>query len=92
MIPAGRQVWICTGHTDAPPDYSVILDDGDQWLVEVKNVREDDPTRQVAHLSATCLASLNAHCDLMRAPVDRPQHLGMTFCPIHWYWHAASAH
>lgn len=51
------------------PDYRIVLDDGEQWLVEVKNVREDDPARQVAQLSATYLASLNAYCDLVGVPL-----------------------
>ncbi len=51
------------------PDYRIVLEDGEQWLVEVKNVRGDDPARQVARLSAAYLASLNAYCDLVRVPL-----------------------
>ncbi len=28
------------------PDFRIVLDDGGQWLVEVKNVRSTNPSRQ----------------------------------------------
>jgi hypothetical protein len=53
------------------PDYRIVLEDGGQWLVEVKNVRgeDDDPESQIAELTAPYLASLEAYCELVGAPL-----------------------
>lgn len=51
------------------PDFRIVLDDGDQWLVEVKNVRREDPMAQRTRLSATYLASLRAYADMVGAPL-----------------------
>jgi hypothetical protein len=51
------------------PDYRVVLDDGDQWLVEVKNVRCENPQKQRTTMSAAYLASLQAYADTVGAPL-----------------------
>ena len=50
-------------------DYRIVLDDGDQWLVEVKNVRCEDPQKQRTTMSAAYLASLQAYADAVGAPL-----------------------
>jgi hypothetical protein len=50
-------------------DYRVVLDDGDQWLVEVKNVRCENPQKQRTTMSAAYLASLQAYADAVGAPL-----------------------
>ena len=50
-------------------DFRVVLDDGDQWLVEVKNVRCENPEKQRATMSAAYLASLQAYADPVGAPL-----------------------
>jgi hypothetical protein len=51
------------------PDFRIVLDDGDQWLVEVKNVRCEDPQNQRTTMSAPYLASLQAYADAVGAPL-----------------------
>lgn len=51
------------------PDFRIVLDDGDQWLVEVKNVHGEDPMVQRTRLSAAYLASLRAYADAVDAPL-----------------------
>jgi hypothetical protein len=51
------------------PDFRVVLDDGKQWLVEVKNVRREEAGAQVTRLSPAYLASLQSYCDLVGAPL-----------------------
>lgn len=51
------------------PDYRVVLQDGRQWLIEVKNVHVEDPLRQEAHLTAPYLASLRAYSELVGVPL-----------------------
>jgi hypothetical protein len=49
------------------PDFRVVLDDGDQWLIEVKNVRCENPNKQRTSMSAAYLASLQAYADAVGA-------------------------
>lgn len=51
------------------PDFRVVLDDGDQWLVEVKNVRCENPQIQQTTMSAAYLASLQAYAEAVGAPL-----------------------
>lgn len=51
------------------PDFRVVLDDGEQWLVEVKNVRCDDPFKQRTTMSAAYLASLEAYSRAVGSPL-----------------------
>ena len=51
------------------PDFRIVLDDGDQWLVEVKNVRREDPQNQRTTMSAPYLASLQAYADAVGVPL-----------------------
>jgi hypothetical protein len=51
------------------PDFRVVLDDGEQWLVEVKNVRIKEPFKQKAQMSAAYLASLQTYADMVGTPL-----------------------
>ncbi|TPI18880.1 hypothetical protein [Mesorhizobium sp. B4-1-1] len=51
------------------PDFRVVLDDGGQWLVEVKNVHCEDPQKQRTTMSAAYLTSLQAYADAVGAPL-----------------------
>jgi len=51
------------------PDFRVVLDDGAQWLIEVKNVRRKDPFKQHTTMSAAYLGSLQAYADMMGVPL-----------------------
>lgn len=51
------------------PDFRIVLNDGDQWLVEVKNVRCKDPSRQQTTMTAAYLASLEAYAKLVGSPL-----------------------
>lgn len=51
------------------PDFRVVLDDGDQWLIEVKNVRNEKPFKQVTQMSAAYLASLQTYADAVGTPL-----------------------
>lgn len=51
------------------PDFRIVLDDGEQWLVEVKNVRSPEPFKQKAQMSAAYLASLQTYADMVGAPL-----------------------
>ncbi|MBD8640256.1 hypothetical protein [Sphingomonas sp. CFBP 13733] len=51
------------------PDFRVVLEDGDQWLIEVKNVRCSDPFRQRTGMSAAYLHSLRSYADAMGVPL-----------------------
>jgi hypothetical protein len=51
------------------PDFRVVLDDGAQWLIEVKNVRSQKPFKQQTRMSATYLASLQSYADLVGTPL-----------------------
>jgi hypothetical protein len=55
------------GRTDLrAPDFRVILTDGEQWLVETKNVYVSDPSKQKTRLSAIYMKSLLDYTALMR--------------------------
>jgi hypothetical protein len=47
------------------PDFRAVLDDGGQWLIEVKNVRCEDPLEQRTTMSAAYLRSLQSYADAM---------------------------
>ncbi|PON10108.1 hypothetical protein C2W62_51850, partial [Candidatus Entotheonella serta] len=47
----------------------VVLVDGEQWLVEVKNVRCKDAFKQETRMSAAYLASLQAYADMVGTPL-----------------------
>jgi hypothetical protein len=51
------------------PDFRVVLPEGDQWLIEVKNVRQPDPLNQVTRMTANYLASLERYADLVGVPL-----------------------
>ncbi len=51
------------------PDFRVVLDDGDQWLIEVKNVRCEKPLKQETRMSAPYLASLQSYADAVGTPL-----------------------
>lgn len=51
------------------PDFRVVLNEGDQWLVEVKNVHCEDPMVQQTRLSAAYLASLRTYADAVGTPL-----------------------
>lgn len=51
------------------PDFRVVLDDGVQWLIEVKNVRSQKPLKQATRMSAPYLASLQSYADLVGTPL-----------------------
>lgn len=55
--------------TNRAPDFRVVLDDGEQWLVEVKNVRCEDPFKQETRMSAAYLASLQTYADMVGTPL-----------------------
>ena len=50
-----------------PPDFRIVLEDGEQWLIEVKNVRRTGAFKQRTRLSATYLRSLQAYADAVGA-------------------------
>jgi len=51
------------------PDFRVVLEDGEQWLIEVKNVRRPNPNEQHTTLTAPYLKSLRAYCEAVGAPL-----------------------
>lgn len=51
------------------PDFRVVLDDGEQWLIEVKNVRCENPSKQRTTMSAAYLTSLQAYADAVGVPL-----------------------
>nr|WP_153367030.1 hypothetical protein [Agrobacterium rosae] len=51
------------------PDFRIVLDDGEQWLVEVKNVRSKAPHRQELKMSRNYLASVQDYADAVGAPL-----------------------
>lgn len=51
------------------PDFRVVLDDGEQWLIEVKNVRCRDPFKQETRMSAAYLTSIQSYADRVGAPL-----------------------
>jgi len=55
--------------TSRAPDFRIVLDDGEQWLVEVKNVRGKEPFNQDTRMSAAYLASLQTYADMVGTPL-----------------------
>lgn len=55
--------------TSRAPDFRIVLDDGEQWLVEVKNVRCKEPFKQETRMSAAYLASLQTYADMVGTPL-----------------------
>lgn len=55
--------------TSRAPDFRVVLDDGEQWLIEVKNVRCRKPFKQRTSMSAAYLGSLQAYADMVGTPL-----------------------
>ncbi|WP_320188557.1 hypothetical protein RMS29_026775 (plasmid) [Agrobacterium rosae] len=51
------------------PDFRIVLNNGEQWLVEVKNVRSDDPAVQELQMSPAYLASLQDYADIVGTPL-----------------------
>jgi hypothetical protein len=51
------------------PDFRVVLDDGEQWLIEVKNVRSVKPFKQKTRMSAPYFASLQSYADMVGTPL-----------------------
>lgn len=50
------------------PDFRIVLEDDEQWLVEVKNVYEEDPYRQQRQImTPSYLASLDKYAQATRA-------------------------
>ncbi|MBB2684878.1 hypothetical protein N2597_29085 (plasmid) [Rhizobium sophoriradicis] len=51
------------------PDFRIVLHDGGQWLVEVKNVRSTDPFKQELRMSRKYLKSMLAYADAVGTPL-----------------------
>ncbi|MBP2463794.1 MULTISPECIES: hypothetical protein [unclassified Rhizobium] len=51
------------------PDFRIVLDDGEQWLVEVKNVRSEEPSTQELRMSRAYLSSLQSYADAVGTPL-----------------------
>ena len=51
------------------PDFRVVLDDGEQWLIEVKNVHREDPVKQKTRMSAAYLTTLQSYADVVGTPL-----------------------
>jgi hypothetical protein len=51
------------------PDFRIGIEDGEQWLVEVKNVRVKQPFKQRTTMSAAYLGSLQDYADLVGVPL-----------------------
>lgn len=51
------------------PDFRIVLDDSEQWLVEVKNVRCKRPFGQVTRISAAYIQSLDDYAALVGTPL-----------------------
>lgn len=60
---------VYAANTCRAPDFRVVLADGEQWLVEVKNVRGREPVKQKMQMSAAYLASIQIYADLVGAPL-----------------------
>lgn len=59
-------------HADAQyraPDFRILLEDGEQWLVEVKNVWRKDPTDQSIVLKPDYYESLRRYADALATPL-----------------------
>ncbi|MER8808251.1 hypothetical protein [Mesorhizobium australicum] len=51
------------------PDFRVVMENGEQWLIEVKNVHRADPFDQVDEQGAAYLASLRRYSDAVGVPL-----------------------
>jgi hypothetical protein len=51
------------------PDFRVILRDGEQWLIEVKNVHDVDPARQRFRIREQDFAKLKNYASAMNCPL-----------------------
>ena len=51
------------------PDFRIVLNDGSQWLVEVKNFFDPEPGRQVFDLTSDYLGRLQSYADAVRCPL-----------------------
>lgn len=51
------------------PDFRIVLDDDEQWLVEVKNVHRREPSKQITTMSAPYLSSLQTYADMVGTPL-----------------------
>lgn len=51
------------------PDFRIVLNDGEQWLVEVKNVRSQEPFKQELRMSQRYLSSLQSYADAVGTPL-----------------------
>lgn len=51
------------------PDFRAVLDDGEQWLIEVKNMRGEEPLEQTLTMSTAYLGSLQSYADMVGTPL-----------------------
>lgn len=51
------------------PDFRVVMENGKQWLIEVKNVHRDNPFDQVHEMEPDYFASLRRYCDAVGVPL-----------------------
>lgn len=51
------------------PDFRVVLETGEQWLVEVKNVHRDDPFDQFDEQSPSYLTTLRRYSEVVGVPL-----------------------
>ena len=51
------------------PDFRVVMENGEQWLIEVKNVHRADPFDQLDEQGAAYLASLRRYSDAVGVPL-----------------------
>jgi len=51
------------------PDFRIVTHDGEQWLIEVKNVHRDDPLEQVSEMDPAYFASLRGYSNAVRSPL-----------------------
>ena len=58
-----------SAETFRAPDFRVVLNDGEQWLVEVKNVRSKEPFKQELRMSRAYLSSLQSYADAVGTPL-----------------------
>ncbi len=59
-------------HSDKPhraPDFRIVFNEGDQWVVEVKNVYCKEPLKQRTSMSAAYLASLRSYAEAVGVPL-----------------------
>lgn len=51
------------------PDFRIVLEDGNQWLVEVKSAYSSDPLQQKIKLTAAYLKSIKSYADIVGVPL-----------------------